>query len=163
MNTEIKVTVWNQFGASIDMLENAIKLCPSELWDDKNKFWYLSYHCLFWLDYYLSPNPNEFSPPTPYTMSEFDPSGAMPDRVYSKEEMLAYLEHGRDKCYRLISDLNQDITKVRWIDDYKDYSLLEILLYNMRHVQHHGAQLNLILRQEIDDAPRWVSKAQLHM
>jgi hypothetical protein len=30
------------------------------------------------------------------------------------------------------------------------------LLYNMRHVQHHAAQLNLILRQTIDSAPGWV-------
>jgi hypothetical protein len=30
----------------------------------------------------------------------------------------------------------------------------------MRHVQHHAAQLNLILRQQIDSAPRWVVKAK---
>ena len=28
----------------------------------------------------------------------------------------------------------------------------------MRHIQHHTAQLNLLLRQEIDDAPGWVSQ-----
>ena len=26
-----------------------------------------------------------------------------------------------------------------------NYSVVEILLYNMRHVQHHAAQLNLLL------------------
>jgi uncharacterized damage-inducible protein DinB len=41
-----------------------------------------------------------------------------------------------------------------------DVSVVEILLYNMRHVQHHAAQLNLILRQTIDSAPGWVSKAK---
>jgi uncharacterized damage-inducible protein DinB len=34
--------------------------------------------------------------------------------------------------------------------------MVELLLYNMRHVQHHTAQINLILRQIIDSAPRWV-------
>ena len=38
-------------------------------------------------------------------------------------------------------------------------SIAELLLYNMRHVQHHAAQLHLILRQTIDSAPGWVSKA----
>jgi hypothetical protein len=38
------------------------------------------------------------------------------------------------------------------------YPVVEILLYNMRHVQNHAAQLNLLLQQEIDDAPRWVSQ-----
>ena len=34
----------------------------------------------------------------------------------------------------------------------------ELLLYNMWHVQHHSAQLNLILRQQINSAPRWVKR-----
>src|SRR5947209_15151636 len=33
-----------------------------------------------------------------------------------------------------------------------DLSFAEMLLYNMRHVQHHAAQLNLLLRQNIDSA-----------
>ena len=41
-----------------------------------------------------------------------------------------------------------------------NYPVLEILLYNMRHVQHHAAQLNLLLRQELDDAPDWVSRTE---
>ena len=31
-----------------------------------------------------------------------------------------------------------------------DYPILEILLYNMRHTQHHAAQLNMMLRQDTD-------------
>jgi hypothetical protein len=31
----------------------------------------------------------------------------------------------------------------------------------MRHVQHHMAQLNLILRQVIDSAPNWVGRTKL--
>ena len=31
---------------------------------------------------------------------------------------------------------------------------------NMRHVQHHAGQLNLILRQSIDSAPRWGFKSK---
>jgi hypothetical protein len=34
------------------------------------------------------------------------------------------------------------------------------LLENIRHVQHHTAQLNFLLRQEIDDAPKWVTRTQ---
>ncbi|MBK8554122.1 MAG: hypothetical protein IPL53_24965 [Ignavibacteria bacterium] len=40
------------------------------------------------------------------------------------------------------------------------YSVFEILLYNMRHVQHHAAQLNLLLRKKINMAPDWVSEAE---
>jgi len=48
----------------------------------------------------------------------------------------------------------------RWINESKNFSFLEILLYNMRHIQHHVAQLNLYLRQTIDRAPKWVSQVK---
>ncbi len=160
MDTATKETLWKQFGASIDMLENAISLCTDELWDNEKKFWYNAYHCLFYLDYYLTLEPDKFSPPSPYTLSEFDPSGAMPDKVYSKEELLSYLRHSRKKCHDLIASMTDEIVNSRWVNEYRNYSVLEILLYNMRHVQHHAAQLSLLLRQGIDNAPRWVSQTK---
>lgn len=163
MNKDLNLIIWNQFGASIDMLENTINACPQKFWDTEKKFWYISYHCLFWLDHYLDDKPSEFHPPTPFTLSEFDSSGLMPERTYSKEELLNYLEHCRNKCFDLLSKMTSEKATSRWTNGYKDYSLTEILLYNMRHVQHHAAQLHLILRQDIDDAPRWVSNAKREM
>ncbi len=163
MKKSTKEIIWRQFGASIDMLENAVKLCPSEFWDTEKKFWYMAYHSLFWLDYYLTLDPTEFEPPAPYTLSEFDPNGAMPNRTYTKKELISYLQYSRNKCKNLISNMTDEIATSRWKNDYKDYPVLEILLYNMRHVQHHAAQLNLLLRQEINDSPKWVSVTEYEM
>ena len=160
MEAAFKETLWKQFGASIDMLKNAISLCTDELWHNDKKFWYVAYHCLFYLDYYLTPEPNQFSPPSPYTLSELDSSGVMPDRVYTKEELLSYLNYGRNKCHKLIANLTDEIANNRWVNEYMNYSVLELLLYNMRHVQHHAAQLNLLLRQGINKAPGWVSQTK---
>jgi hypothetical protein len=160
MELEIKQSLWKQFGAAIDMLENAIVICPAEHWDTKTKFWYNAYHCLFYLDYYLTTDPQNFSPPSPFTLSEFDPSGAMPGRTYTKEELLSYLNQDRKKCHSLIASLTSELAARRWVNEYKDFSVFELLLYNLRHVQHHAAQLNLLLRQSINDAPRWVSQAK---
>ncbi len=153
-------SIWSQFGASLDMLENAIHMCPDEHWDTALDFWYLSYHCIFWTDYYLTSEPNKFEPPKPFTFSEFDPTGKKPDRTYTKTEILGYLAHCQQKAYQLINELTNDKLNDRWINEYKNYSLLEILLYNMRHIQHHSAQLNLLLRQTINNAPNWVSQAK---
>jgi uncharacterized damage-inducible protein DinB len=35
-----------------------------------------------------------------------------------------------------------------------------MLLYNLRHLQHHVAQLNLMMRQTASKAPGWVAKAR---
>lgn len=156
----VKESIWHQFGASLDMLENAIRMCPDEHWDTQVKFWYSAYHCIFWTDYYLSVEPAKFGPPAPFTFSEFDSEGKMPERTYSKAEVLGYLAFCRHKANKLISGLTLDLLNSRWIDDHKDFSLLEMLLYNLRHIQHHTAQLNLVLRQTINNAPKWVRQAE---
>jgi hypothetical protein len=159
-STSIREAIWNQLGASLNMLENAIIMCPENHWDTEIKFWYLSYHCIFWTDYYLTTEPSKFTPPEPFTFSEFDPNHKMPDRTYTKTELLTYLKHCQQKAYQLITELTIDKLNERWINDYKNYSILEILMYNNRHIQHHSAQLNMLLRQTINDAPNWVSQAK---
>ncbi len=159
-STSIKEAIWSQFGASLDMLENAITMCPDEHWDTALDFWYLSYHCTFWTDYYLTTEPSKFEPPKPFTFSEFDPTGKKPDRTYNKPEVIAYLEYCRQKANQLISGLTTEKLNDRWVNNYKNFSLLEILFYNVRHIQHHSAQLNLLLRQSINNAPIWVSQAK---
>lgn len=158
----IRDSIWNQFGASLDMLESAITMCPDEHWDTSIKFWYTAYHCTFWTDYYLTTDPSKFEPPMPFTFSEFDPTGKKPDRTYSKEEVLTYLEYSRQKAKKLISELTVEKLSKRWINEYKNYSMLEILFYNVRHIQHHSAQLNLLLRQTINNAPAWISQGKKH-
>jgi RimJ/RimL family protein N-acetyltransferase len=152
-------TVWRQFGASMDMLENAIRECPEKVWGDRPDFyafWYLAYHTLFWLDYYASDDPKSFAPPAPFTLGEMDPAGVLPDRVYTKDELLGYLAHGREKIRRRIERMTEETAHARLGGDAVVETAAELLLYNMRHVQHHAAQLNLLTRQQADTAPRWV-------
>ena len=144
------------------MLENAVSACPDELWNDRSRqpeFWYVVYHTLFFLDLSLSPSLDGFAPPSPFTLAELDPSGVMPDRPYTKDELKSYLQHGRKKCKERIEALTEEQGAQRGSFEWVDVSVAELLLYNMRHVQHHTGQLNLILRQTIDSAPRWVKKA----
>jgi len=156
----IREGIWNQFGASLEMLENAILMCPDEHWDTKLSFWYEAFHCIFWTDYYLTTEPGKFEPPKPFTFSEFDPKGKKPDRTYTKTELLLYLAYCKQKANQLITKLTIDSLNERWINDSKNYSLLEILLYNIRHIQHHSARLNLLLRQTTNNAPNWVSQVK---
>jgi hypothetical protein len=170
----LKTSLWKQFGASIDMLENAIRLCPTDHWNANTKLFYNAYHCLVFLDYYLTIPPKGFSPALPFTLTSPDriPTDALddlvPDRIYAKDELLDYVNYCREKCRTLLAGLTQEQMESPWTTEPDPigspstfhYSVLEILLYNMRHVQHHAAQLNLLLRQGIKDAPSWVSAAK---
>jgi len=162
--------IWRQFGAAIDMLDNALRACPDELWQERlyyersvqpefAEFWYVAYHALFWLDYYLSDSAEGYAPPAPFTMSEFE-GGALPERVYTKAELQTYLEYGRNKCRATLETLSDPLLPQQSRPEWPDMSVAEMLFYNMRHVQEHAAQLSLYLGQEVGSAPGWVSKAR---
>lgn len=163
MDDTLRAIIWHQFGAAIDSLEDAVKACPENLWDDssrKPEFWYVAYHTLFFLDYYSSRKEEGFSPPAPFTLDELDHRGVMPERPYTREELQAYLMHGRRKCLERLRSLTEEEAYRPCEFRRKTFSVLELQLYSMRHVQHHAAQLNMLLRQRTDSAPRWVATAR---
>jgi len=163
MDHPLKNFLWEQIGASIDMLENAIAACSNDNWNSESQFWYVCYHTLFFLDYYLDENPDQFAPPQPFTMSEFDPANLRPYQVYTKVELTEYCEYCRSKCKSVVGKLNCQNAENRFINDYRDYSFLEILIYNLRHVQHHVGQLQLLLRQSNDTVPNWINETKLSL
>ena len=118
------------------------------------------YHSLFFLDLYLTGSLEEFLPPPPFTFNEVDQRDVVPERAYTKQELRTYLLHCRAKCRTTIEGLTDERAAVRCRFPWMDISVLELLFYNARHVQHHAGQLNLILRQKTDSAPpRWVKQA----
>jgi len=170
MNTTWRASIWQQFGAAIATLENALRACPDALWRDRlwsdrsarpefSEFWYIVYHALFWLDLYLSGSVEGFAPPTPFTLDELDPAGLLPDRPYTKNELQTYLDHCRKKCHATIDALTDEQARQRCGFAWGEVSFAELLLYNMRHVQEHAAELNMILGQKIGSAPGWVTQA----
>jgi len=155
--------IWHQFGAAIDMLDNAILACPEELWGDRTQdqeYWYVTYHALFWLDLYLTGAVEGFVPPAPFTLDELDPAGLLPDRVYTKDELHAYLLHCRTKCQETVNALTDERAQHECVFGKRVMRFGELLLYNMRHVQEHAAQLSLILGQKYGSAPGWVGSAK---
>ena len=85
--------IWDQFGAAIDMLENAIQLCPAEHWTDAiwedsetaeyGQFWAVAYHALAWLNVYNGGmQRKDYVPPKPIL------NGQLPDAPYSKDDIL---------------------------------------------------------------------------
>jgi hypothetical protein len=63
----LKITLWKNFAASIDMLKNAVDLCPEDYWKHNKRFYYIAYHTTVFLDYYLTIPPKNFSSALSYT------------------------------------------------------------------------------------------------
>ena len=167
----LKTSIWQQFGASIEYLANTMNACPDQLWlaslwDDPNEkpefsqFWYRVYHTLFWLDLYLTGTEEGFVPPAPFALIEQDDGWLPPERPYTKDELQTYLDHCRKKCRTTIEALTDEAAARRCRFGWGECSFLELLLYNMRHVQDHAAQLNLVLGQKVGKQPDYVTQAE---
>lgn len=178
MDSLWRTILWKQFGAAIDMLDNALVACPDSLWrqlvwhdpsvqSQRAEFWYVAYHALFWLDLYLFGAEEGFVPPAPFTLVEQESAaGPLPDQPYSRDDIRAYLASLRQKCRTTIETMTDERARqpveFSWMREGDVVSYVELQLYNMRHIQEHAAQLSLLLGQhgvpaeEID----WVARAR---
>ena len=158
MDANLKTSVWRQFGATIEYLARTIEACPDSLWTcslwdtgtappERSRTWYVAYHTLFWLDLYLTGAEEGFLPPPPFELIEQDDDGPIPERVYSKVELQDYLEGCRMRCYETVQALTDETLGRRCVFSWGECSFLELLIYNLRHVQEHSGQLNLMLGQ----------------
>jgi uncharacterized damage-inducible protein DinB len=160
----LKTGLWRQFGATIDYLEDTMLACPDHLWQATlwehadeppgfSHFWYRAYHALFWLDVYLFGSEEGFLPPPPFALIEQDEPWQLPDRVYTKDELLGYLRDCRKKCHAAIDALTEENALRLCRFPWGEVPFVELLIFNLRHVQEHTAQLNLLLGQQGVTAP----------
>ena len=164
MDINWRADVWKQFGAAIDTLYDAITLCPDHLWCAvlwKNtqdarygQFWFVAYHTLFWLDLNLTGSMEGFTPPAPFIR------GVLPEQPYTKDQLLAYLGACRKKCQSTIEGLTDEKAQQRCIYEWMEPTFLELMLYTMRHVQEHAAQLSLVLGQHDVAGLDWIASAR---
>jgi hypothetical protein len=152
--------LWRQFAKSIDSLGAALRSCPdtlweSQLWEDEpgqwvapgfGAFWYLGYHTLFWLDLYLTGAEEGFLPPAPFDLVEMQEGEVLP-RVYTRSELLGYWELCRRRTEAAILGLTPAEAQRLCAFPWGEVAYGELLLYTLRHVDEHAAQLHLFLGQ----------------
>lgn len=164
-NDQLSQQLWNQFGASIDMLANCIQFVPEDYFTYQKRAYYLTYHTLIFLDYYSSFPPASFAPLLSFSQLPVEQRPAesigdmIPDAIYTKKELLQYVEVIREKCRQLIYSITEDTMQARFTEGTEEgdinYPFLEIMLYNLRHTAHHVGQLQLIIRQQLNEHMEW--------
>jgi hypothetical protein len=157
----------SQYHAGMAMLREAIEKCPEDVWlstRHRNAFWQIAYHALYFTHLYLHSGVAAFRPWDGHQSKVQHPDGIadapkpgstlplIPD-PYTKAQALAYW----DVCDRMVDgavdtvDLHSPECGFPW---YK-VSKLEHQMVNLRHLQHHAAQLADRLRAAQDIGIRW--------
>jgi hypothetical protein len=171
-NQTLKRTLLSQYRASLAMFRAAIEQCPDALWYDAtptNAFWQVAYHTVFFARVYLLPGEAAFRPwPGHQQDVQYDdaiPGPADPDsqlplipRPYSKDEVLACCAECEKTLSQSVDALDLDSPTSGF--NHYPMSKLEHQLVNLRHIQHHAAQLADRLRAHGDIGIRWVGRGQ---
>ena len=139
-----------QYEKCLSMFVETIKNYDNELWHDatnyKSPAWQIAYHALYCTNAYCSPtaerirrwpkereNYHRFS--EMHKIRARDPSAILP---YSQDDILEYLEFIRANVPGYLAEMQPE--QDCWPDWY-DESQLEFHLNNLRHTQHHIADL----------------------
>ena len=147
---DTKQVIQSQYLAALEMLKQAISKCPPELWsapEDKNKFWHIAYHALFYTHLYLQDTEMDFHAWEKHR-DEYQFMGQTPwpphappkiGASYSREDMLEYLEVIRIYIRERIPVLDLETASGF---DWLPFGKLELQFYTIRHLQHHAAELS---------------------
>jgi hypothetical protein len=164
----LRMMLRSQYHAALAMLREPIERCPDDLWyDDRptNAFWQVAYHALYFTHLYLQPDEAAFRPWEGHQgevqhpdgiAGPADPQSALPliPEPYPKRDVLAYWElcDGMVDAWLEALDLTLPESGFSWYSIPK----LEHQMVNLRHIQHHAAQLADRLRAATGTGVRWV-------
>jgi len=146
---DTKLIIQSQYLAALEMLKQAVVKCPPELWnarEDKNKFWHIAYHALFYTHLYLQDTEKDFRAWEKHRQ-EYQFMGQTPwpphdppkiGDPYTSQDMLAYLELVQKQVLERVPALDLEAASgFEWLP----FGKLELQFYNIRHLQHHAAEL----------------------
>lgn len=165
-NKSISVILTSQYTASLGMLRQVVYKIPDEQWNTaeyNNPNWQIAYHALWATKYYLGENSDDY---VPFDKAidgaeslggsqewENPDAGVRVEGFHTKEELLSFID-------QLGSDLQQKMEAIPLEDnsgfEWYPYSRLELHINNIRHIQHHTAQLTERLKAKgIAGFPWW--------
>ena len=116
-------------------------------------FWYVAYHALFFLDFYLSQGGvGEPAPPPPFRSDDHQPH-TLPERVYSREELLDYVAHCRRTAESVLGGLTEEAAER---PARIGLAFTDLLIGNLVSVSEHIAQFQVFLNTRAGwSDPRW--------
>ena len=163
----IQQAIKSQYHAALSMLQQSVENCPESLWFDtqqKNKYWQVAFHVLFYTHLYLGPTEEQFeSWPKHRDQSEFlgDRIPWAPDEKpkigepYTQAEILEYLAFCREEVDIQVTQLDLEAASgFEWLP----FNKLELQFYNIRHIMQHTGELSGRLLEQEGIEINWVGK-----
>ena len=153
---DFKTEIKSQYHASLQMLQQAVAGCPAELWQrpqDKNPYWQVAFHGLFYTHFYLHPTMEDFTP-WPKHRDEVTSLGeGQTATPYTQAELLEYIDYFRERIDEMVDQLDlSGPSGFHWLP----FNKFELQFYNIRHLMQHTGELAERLWAEAGIEVKWV-------
>lgn len=160
----------HQYEASLCTLNLAVARCPESNWIERVaawKFCQAAFHAVFFADIYLQPGDDIAAlKRQPFHLAHkaaFGDYEELEDReqvsLYEKPFVLSYIQHVRRKAQETVARESAEVLAGPSGFSRRKCSRAELHVYNIRHIEHHAAQLVLRLRLDTGVDIPWVSHA----
>jgi hypothetical protein len=151
----------SNFEQALRLMEAALTDCPDDLWETDlwpdeapthptphgglhgSAPWFLAYHALSTLDYDLTAEFERWEPPQPFDENTY----AFPNRVFTRAELLGYIDYCRGRVRRTLQSLTED-SAARPLPDAHRYhgTPYGVIVGSMPlHVLEHASQIRQFL------------------
>ncbi len=147
------------FNPSYEMLVKVVDYCPEGIWLERlggYTFWHQVYHTLYYIDYRFR---DEYESGFLQSM-KFD-SNITPelDRdspvSLSKEKIKEYMTRIKEKTGNFFERIDDNFLSERLVSD-RDFTYLDAILAQVRHIQYHVGHCDSIFRQNGIEAVDWL-------
>jgi len=155
-----------QLNAALRTLGYCIEACPEAEWQESHgdyPFSQVVFHTLFYTDFYLGRDTipfkqQQFHVSHPDAFRDYEElEDRLPVHLYEKSFCLEYLAHCVDKVEAVVS-LETEVTLAAASGiSFRKGCRAELHVYNIRHIQHHAAQLGLRLQLLTNKEMPWFS------
>ena len=127
------------------MLTDVIESCPDDLWErgeDGHPIWQIVYHTLAGTWVLMRPVGEPFQePPQGEEVAELK---TIPQYALSKDQVIEFAAEAKNRAESFIAVIGKgDLQAPLW--HYDKYTNLDIILGQIRHIQHHVGYCNRIL------------------
>ncbi len=151
----------SNFDDALRLMDAALTDCPdglweTDLWPDEARTgptphgglhgsapWFLGFHALLTLDYDLAGEFEPWEPPRPFDENTW----SFPNRVFTKAELLGYIDHCRGRVRRTLASLTEEAAARTLPEAHRSHGMVYGVIVGgiPLHVVEHAAQIRQFL------------------
>jgi hypothetical protein len=156
MSDKMVAVLRRQFEPTLEMLKQLIEVCPDDFWrDTKQKYWKHIFHATTSMKFWFRQQRDEEFKIPDFGKDITEALDKECSNYPTKEEMTEYVEEILSVARKFLDELTDDKLLEPCVL-YEEITKTDVILMQIRHVQHHIGYCNNILNSNHLEAVKWL-------